>query len=184
MKTNNKNKVNKIIILALILIISLNIVHSQIQDEDGDGIDDSIDPYLNDYDNDGMTDEWEKAHGLRMDKKDSHKDNDHDGLTNLEESKYNTNPISLDSDNDGISDKEEIENNTNPLDPESSVSLTILLIAGILVIIALIGFYLHSHLVIRKQLAQRTAYLQQRQPIVRPAQRIITRPINNQKLRK
>jgi hypothetical protein len=46
-------------------------------------------------------------------------DDDHDGLTNLQEYSYGTNPTNPDSDGDGYNDDVEISIGTNPLDPTS-----------------------------------------------------------------
>jgi len=46
-------------------------------------------------------------------------DPDKDGLSNLDEYTYNTNPTKKDTDGDGYSDKEEIDNGSDPLDPGS-----------------------------------------------------------------
>ncbi|MBW2980913.1 hypothetical protein KY360_05850 [Candidatus Woesearchaeota archaeon] len=54
-------------------------------DLDKDGIPDDQDPSLFDYDNDGMTDEWENAHGTRWDVNDARLDHDNDGISNLQE---------------------------------------------------------------------------------------------------
>ena len=84
-------------------------------DNDNDGIDDLIDP---DDDNDGMSDAWEQEHGLDKNAaNDAYYDADNDGLTNLEEFQYSTNPNKQDSDDDGMDDKEEIEAGRDPNDP-------------------------------------------------------------------
>lgn len=73
-------------------------------DTDGDGDPDSTDP---DDDNDGMTDDFENAHGLNpLNKFDAGYDPDNDGLTNLQE--FNISPLmdpnNPDTDSDGIQD--------------------------------------------------------------------------------
>lgn len=60
---------------------------------------------LYDSDKDGMPDEWEIIHGLNPnDATDAQKDNDGDGLTNLEEYGAGSNPLNPDSNGDGIPD--------------------------------------------------------------------------------
>ncbi|MEM0481260.1 MAG: hypothetical protein QXQ14_03730, partial [Candidatus Aenigmatarchaeota archaeon] len=46
-------------------------------------------------------------------------DSDNDGLTDSEEIRLGTNPLSKDSDNDGLTDSEEIRLGTNPLSKDS-----------------------------------------------------------------
>ena len=73
-----------------------------------------------DADNDGIPDEWEIRNGLNAnDASDANLDFDDDGLVNIQEYTFGTNPNNADSDGDGTSDKEEIEKDTNPADPVS-----------------------------------------------------------------
>lgn len=82
-------------------------------DTDEDGLDDyleffvlDLDPLKNDTDENGILDGDE--------------DSDGDGLTNLEESAYPTNPVNFDSDNDKLSDYDEIfVYNTDPLSEDT-----------------------------------------------------------------
>lgn len=100
-------------------------------DSDGDGIPDSLelengsDPYKTDTDGDGLSDYWE-LNWLNLDpaKKDSdgngvsddQEDTDGDGIKNIDEIKYGTNPAMKDTDYDRLSDYEEIfKYKTDPL---------------------------------------------------------------------
>lgn len=70
-----------------------------------------------DRDCDGMPDSWELIYGLNPDDPGDYlKDQDADGLTNLEEFLAGTDPTNPDSDGDGISDGEEVRGGTNPYD--------------------------------------------------------------------
>jgi hypothetical protein len=71
---------------------------------------------LNDWDNDGMADDWESAYGVD----DPAADPDGDGLTNLEEFSEGTDPQAQDSDGDGLPDSWEI---TYGLDPTDSTGV-------------------------------------------------------------
>ena len=71
-------------------------------DTDGDGVGDNEDL---DDDGDGMPDGWEVVHGLDpTSPDDAPADPDGDGLTNLEEYTFGTNPMDADTDGDGVSD--------------------------------------------------------------------------------
>jgi Tol biopolymer transport system component len=71
-------------------------------DTDGDGIEDECD---GDDDNDGMPDAFEIKYGFNpKDPSDAALDSDGDGLTNLAESKKQTNPRAADTDGDGVGD--------------------------------------------------------------------------------
>lgn len=72
-------------------------------------------PANQDSDNDGLLDEWETKYKLNKDDAgDAKLDNDLDGLTNLEEYKYGTDPRNADTDNDGYNDGAEVEKGYNP----------------------------------------------------------------------
>lgn len=85
-------------------------------DVDDDGIGDECDL---DSDNDELPDSFEQQYFDCVTCAEPEDDPDKDGLTNLEEYGYNTNPTKWDTDGDGYSDKEEIDKETDPLDPSS-----------------------------------------------------------------
>ncbi len=72
---------------------------------------------LVDADGDGLPQYWEEEHGLNdHDASDAAKDNDHDGLTNLQEFLAGTDPNNPDTDGDGLTDGYEVNtSHTNPL---------------------------------------------------------------------
>jgi len=103
-------------------------------DSDDDGLSDGdeiltyhTDPLDPDTDADGMSDGWEVAGGLDPnDDGSTDPDNgpdgdpDGDGLTNLQEYGYNTDPRNADTDGDGLDDGEEVDiYGTDPLNPDS-----------------------------------------------------------------
>ena len=70
-----------------------------------------------DSDGDGMTDAFEVRFGLNVgDPSDAGLDADDDGLSNLSEYQYRTNPTIADSDGDGMTDGYEVEIGTSPVD--------------------------------------------------------------------
>ena len=89
-----------------------------------------------DSDGDGMPDAWEKEHGFDPnDNSDAKQDGDGDGLTNLEEYRYNipnsfkekkiwwggTDPRDPDSDSDKMMDGWEVRNNLDPLNEYDAI---------------------------------------------------------------
>lgn len=99
-------------------------------DFDNDGAPDDWD---NDDDNDGMPDWYEVKHGLNpYYAGDAGLDLDDDGLTNLQESAYGTNPRLADSDADGINDKDEIAMERNPNIDDKLIPALITIINSIL----------------------------------------------------
>ena len=96
-------------------------------DTDGDGIVDDEDVCPNesgiellkgcppnDFDHDGMPDEWEIENGLNPLEDDSMKDKDGDGLPNINEYEMNTSVTNPDTDDDGLEDGYEYKIGTNP----------------------------------------------------------------------
>ncbi|MFX0065643.1 MAG: SBBP repeat-containing protein [Candidatus Hermodarchaeota archaeon] len=69
---------------------------------------------LKDSDLDGMPDTWEVSNGLNMTLDDASEDPDADGLTNLGEYNYKTDPHNSDTDTDGIPDGYEVSNGLDP----------------------------------------------------------------------
>jgi hypothetical protein len=87
----------------------------------------ATDPLDDDTDGDGLKDGWERANGLDAnDDGTTNPDNgtngdpDGDGLSNLLEQFYKTDPNDSDSDDDGISDGAEVNQGTDPDDPEDT----------------------------------------------------------------
>jgi hypothetical protein len=73
-----------------------------------------------DTDNDGMDDNWELEHGLKVGINDAALDADSDGLTNLQEYLAGTDPQKADTDGDGLTDGDEVNKyHTDPLNPDS-----------------------------------------------------------------
>jgi PKD repeat protein len=73
-----------------------------------------------DFDQDGMPDSWEAAHGLNpLSPLDAALDPDNDGLTNLQEFNQGTDPRSRDTDADGFGDGEEVSLGSDPADRDS-----------------------------------------------------------------
>ena len=82
-------------------------------DSDGDGVGDPCD--TGDNDSDGMSDDFELAHGLNpLDPRDAALDGDADGLTNLDEARLRTDPNDPDTDDDGVNDGDEVAAGTDP----------------------------------------------------------------------
>lgn len=68
-----------------------------------------------DTDKDGMSDDWEKQYDLNPnDPADAKEDPDKDGLTNLDEYKYASDPTNEDTDGDGYLDGQEVSKGFNP----------------------------------------------------------------------
>ena len=90
-------------------------IKSNGRDTDGDG---TVDKYDFDDDNDGLTDYQESKYDfLNPLVADAHDDYDKDGISNIDEiNKYRTNPKLKDSDGDGVNDKED----KYPNDPSKS----------------------------------------------------------------
>ena len=72
-------------------------------------IEDPGGPALPDNDNDGMGDQWELDNGLDpTNSADANWDNDSDGLINVDEFNYSTDPLDNDTDSDGLLDGDEV----------------------------------------------------------------------------
>ena len=109
-------------------------VYSGSTDSDGDGLSDYEEQMLDgspeyapgvtdtavdraDTDGDGMPDGWEvRRHTLAL-ANDADEDPDHDGLRNLDEFRFGSDPQAADSDHDGASDRQEWLAGTGPNDP-------------------------------------------------------------------
>ncbi|MDD5054640.1 MAG: S-layer homology domain-containing protein [Candidatus Peribacteraceae bacterium] len=91
-------------------------------DSDNDGIPDPADAfpldsrYSKDRNDNDLPDEWEESVSAGRNESigTASDDADHDGLTNGEEFKQGTNPLSADTDHDGMDDRSEIEKGSNP----------------------------------------------------------------------
>jgi len=77
-----------------------------------------------DTDGDGMPDFWEIDNGLNPNVNDALNDNDGDGLTNIQEYQYHTDPKNKDTDGDGYLDGDEVAQKTDPTDSKSHLNLS------------------------------------------------------------
>ncbi|WP_136689943.1 hypothetical protein [Halorhabdus amylolytica] len=104
------------------------------EDFDGDGIPTArefeigTDPLEPDTDGDGLNDTFELVYAFTDPTKvdsdgdginDSKGDPDEDGLTNLEEQEFRTDPMDTDTDGDGLTDGREVELGTDPTEADS-----------------------------------------------------------------
>jgi len=77
-----------------------------------------------DTDGDGMPDFWEIDNGLNPNVNDAQNDDDGDGLTNIQEYQYHTDPKNKDTDGDGYLDGDEVAQKTDPTDSKSHINLS------------------------------------------------------------
>jgi hypothetical protein len=73
-----------------------------------------------DRNHDGIPDRWEKRHNLSLHINQAHRNQDHEGLNNLEEFENGTNPRNPDTDSDGLTDAQEVEVGDNPRSADSN----------------------------------------------------------------
>lgn len=73
-----------------------------------------------DRNHDGIPDRWEKRHHLSLRVNQAHRNQDHEGLDNLEEFEHGTNPRAADTDHDGLTDSQEVEIGDNPRRDDSN----------------------------------------------------------------
>jgi len=104
---------------------------------------------------DGIPDEWAIKNGLDPnDPNVANEDPDKDGLTNLQEYKYHTNPNNPDTDGDKFTDKQEVDAGTNPIDPKdfpkSKTKTILFFIAGVIVLVSGIGFLTYRAIIKRR----------------------------------
>ena len=72
-----------------------------------------------DRNHDRIPDRWEKRHHLSLKVNQAHRNQDHEGLNNLEEFENETNPRDPDTDNDGLNDGQEVEIGDDPADNDT-----------------------------------------------------------------
>ena len=82
----------------------------------------SIKLKYSDWGGESIDDEWEVLHGFNPLQTNAASDTDQDGLTELEEFTYGTNPHVFDTDGDGLSDGYEIRVGFNPTDNQDVVN--------------------------------------------------------------
>ncbi len=73
-----------------------------------------------DRNHDHIPDRWEKRHHLSLHVNQAHRNQDHEGLNNLEEFENGTNPHNPDTDGDGLTDAQEVEVGDDPTNPDSN----------------------------------------------------------------
>jgi hypothetical protein len=72
-----------------------------------------------DRNHDRLPDKWERHHHLSLKVKQTRRDQDKDGLNNLEEYRHHSDPRDADSDDDGLDDGDEIRHGDDPADHDS-----------------------------------------------------------------
>jgi hypothetical protein len=113
------------------------------EDLSGNSVGDACDP---DIDADGMPNDWELRYDLNpLDPADANMDLSGDGLTNLEEYYYGTNPTKQDTDGDSWTDYEEIMiYGTDPLDPNDypkTGGILFFIISILFILLGILGGY-------------------------------------------
>ncbi len=103
---------------VVFLLVNYEIIRAQVADaKASDNFDNRTVFELadKDSDGDGLFDQWEDENGLdKNNPSDAVLDGDNDGVNNLIENQFDTNPNHPDTDNDGYFDGEEIRNGNNP----------------------------------------------------------------------
>jgi len=141
------------------LVINLN---NEISDDfDSDSLSDvleimfNLDPFMSDSDSDGLDDAFE-FYGVTDP---NNPDTDSDGLLDgLEVFTYLTDPLNPDTDGDGDSDGLEVQWGTDPLDPRSSVKIIIFNTVGIVLLISLGYYVIHTQVIKKKPMPRKKVF--------------------------
>ncbi len=119
----------------------------------------------NDTDYDGIPDTWEQTYcGGDCD---PYEDLDGDGISNIDEYNYGTDPTEKDTDGDGVDDGTEILQGTDPLDPESVMKgnkFNLLLIIIPILLLILIGGGTYYYLTNKKIKKEKPRILYEMKP--------------------
>jgi len=141
------------------LVINLN---NEISDDfDLDSLSDvleimfNLDPSTSDSDSDGLDDAFE-FYGVTDP---NNPDTDSDGLFDgIEVFTYLTDPLNPDTDGDGDSDGIEVQWGTDPLDPRISVKTVIFNIVGIVLLISLGYYVIHTQVIKKKPVTRKNVF--------------------------
>lgn len=149
--------------IIVLILLALPIISALDSQNDMPQIQDSK---LSDFDNDGMPDAWELRNGLRYDVSDAQSDNDNDGLTNIEEYGYGSDPNSPDSCGNGIGDYQWFNIKGNTACPKKSGSSWVFIVFPILIILFMLGLLLsHQYnldIIIKEKFSK---YFMKKQPV-------------------